>query len=147
MKKESARKPRTPAHRLTMVDAPVCVDTRGESARRNKKEFSGWLSSIAVHLALLVVIGLLLAPADFGGRDTVVLLLDLKRSDEQEIAALDVAFTADDSLSSSDASAPRAVGVELFGSALSDATGTQAKFAPGIQWGAAASLGAAGRPC
>ena len=52
----------------------VCTDTSHRDVRRKSV---GWLGSIALHVALVVLIALLMAPADFGGLTNQTLIVTL----------------------------------------------------------------------
>lgn len=57
--------------------------------RVRRQESTSWLSSIVLHAVLLAIIGLVLAPADYGGADAIKLIItfqDQEANDQIEVA-------------------------------------------------------------
>lgn len=62
--------------------------------RHRKQESAGWLSSILLHTVLIGIIGLILAPADYGGADALKLIItfsDQEAAPEVKIPQVEVA--------------------------------------------------------
>ncbi len=86
--------------RVPPTEPPVCSGPRNLSAlsvtsghsappagpRRHlahDKESAGWLTSLVVHVAAIVMIGLLLSPADFSGEQSMKLIVTLTEEHEE----------------------------------------------------------------
>ncbi len=65
----------------TREDGEEIAVTRRHLAR--DKESTGWLTSLAVHVAIIVLIGLLLAPADFSGDRSTELIVTFTEEQEE----------------------------------------------------------------
>lgn len=65
------------------------LDGIEQVAPRRRKESAGWLSSLAIHSIILVVIAFLVAPADYGGLDAIEIYMSLtEQTEELEFASL-----------------------------------------------------------
>ncbi len=79
------------------------IQLHDSSGRSKNKESAGWLSSLVLHAALVALFFVLLAPADYGGVDTLKLLVTLSQEEQplQKVARF-VPVAAEDDLSPED---------------------------------------------
>jgi len=78
-------------------------------ARRRKQESAGWLSSILLHAVLIGIIGLILAPADYGGADALTLIMtfnDQAAAEEVEVPQVEVSLAVNETTSDETDAAP-----------------------------------------